>query len=177
MIPEHIRSIPVHPMTPGDNSWHFISSAIVYVCPTTLQEVFTIFTLKSMKTCWYMFQQMGKSCAYQFELKQNPILTQLCQRPWCQGLVPSSYTRCKDEQSYVYNIFKVLDEFWGCFWFGLEGFGGLINKRKIALKWATQKISSWNEFKRGLLTGVFTVPSNLSVPGVGLVVCWSSGAW
>ena len=80
MIPEHIRSIPVHPMTPGDNSWHFISSAIVYVCPTTLQEVFTIFTLKSMKTCWYMFQKMGKSCAYQLELKQNPILTQLHQK-------------------------------------------------------------------------------------------------
>ena len=47
----------------------------------------------------------------------------------------------------------------------------MINKRKIVLKWATQKISSWNKFQRGLLTGVFTVPSNLSVPGVGLVVC------
>ena len=81
-----------------------------------------------------------------------------CQLPWCQGLVPSSYTRCKDKQSYVDNIFKVQDEFWGCFWFGLEGCGGLINKRKIALKWATQKISSWNEFKRGLLTGVLRCP-------------------
>jgi len=37
--------------SPGDDSWHLVSSAIVYVGPRTLQEVFNMLTLKSMKTC------------------------------------------------------------------------------------------------------------------------------
>ena len=66
--------------TPGDDSWHLVSSAIVYVGPRTLQEVFNMLTLKSMKTCWYMSQQMGKLCAYLLELNQNTISTQLHQK-------------------------------------------------------------------------------------------------
>ncbi|KNZ56639.1 hypothetical protein VP01_2359g1 [Puccinia sorghi] len=36
--------------SPGDNSWHLVSSAIINFCLGTLQEVFTMLKLKSMKT-------------------------------------------------------------------------------------------------------------------------------
>ena len=48
---EYQSELARSPYTPGDNSWHLVSSAIVYVCPRTLQEVFNMLTLKSMKTC------------------------------------------------------------------------------------------------------------------------------
>ena len=67
-------------LSPGDDSWHLVSSAIVYVGPRTLQELFNMLTLKSMKTCWYMYQQMGKLCAYLLELNQNTISTKLHQK-------------------------------------------------------------------------------------------------
>jgi len=73
-------SFEIGKKSPGDDSWHLVSSAIVYFGPRTLQEVFNMLTLKSMKTCWYMSQQMGKLCAYLLELNQNTISTQLHQK-------------------------------------------------------------------------------------------------